>query len=100
MHCKACEILLETELGKNPEIASIKANSADKQVIIKTKSDMETEALLADLNQLITTHGYILASGKITEKNELERFGIDSCNCSFDRIYFFITTKTGYGKLD
>jgi sulfite exporter TauE/SafE/copper chaperone CopZ len=67
MHCKACEILLETELAKDPDVTEVKADLAHKQVLVTTKSNIDEQTLAKNLNLLVQKNGYILTNDKSLE---------------------------------
>jgi len=65
MHCKACELLTESELKEFPYIKKVKASLHSSLVEIEGEfGDKSTEQIAEELNQVLTKHGYSLSVDK------------------------------------
>lgn len=65
MHCKACTLLIEDELGKADGVSSVRANLASNSVEIEgTFGTTSAEDIARLLSQPITAHGYGLSVEK------------------------------------
>ena len=74
MHCQACVVLTESELKENSKVTSATSSLKDRSVeVCGNFSDASQEAVMAELNPLLTPHGYTLsleAEKKVVNKKE------------------------------
>src|SRR5207244_4371763 len=62
MHCKACVVLTESELGEVPEISRVKASLENLSVEVTGDfGDKEPEHVARDLSEILKPHGYTLS---------------------------------------
>ncbi len=65
MHCKACVVLIESELDEIPEIAKVRVSLADFSVAVTGEfGDKAPEHIAQDLSVALTPHGYTLSVQK------------------------------------
>ncbi|TSA45197.1 cation transporter, partial [bacterium] len=76
MHCKACELLTESELRDIPYVTKAKSNLDSNSVEITGDfGDKTPEALAEELSKVLEKHGYTLSvSGfdKLTTSKEIK----------------------------
>jgi len=67
MHCKACTLLIETELGETPDVQRVTAHLSSNTVKVEGDfGDMSAEAIAAKLSLPLKKHGYTLSLEKQT----------------------------------
>ncbi len=77
MHCKACVILTESELGDLPNITGIKASLIDHSIEIDGDfGDRTPEQIASELNTSMKPHGYIISTEKKQHKVSWSDFKI------------------------
>lgn len=65
MHCKACEILTESELHDLPEVSKVKSSLRDNSVEVTGDfGDKDPEHIASDLSEVLKPHGYTLSLEK------------------------------------
>lgn len=65
MHCNACVLLTESELGELPEIAKVKSSLESHTVEVTGEfGDKKPEHIAEDLNEVLKPHGYTLSLEK------------------------------------
>ena len=65
MHCKACVVLTESELGEVPEVSRVKASLENLSVEVTGDfGDKAPEHIAQDLSEIIKPHGYTLSLEK------------------------------------
>ncbi len=65
MHCKSCEVLTESELGKLPEVSTVKASLKHLHVEVAGDFGEKTpEDIASGLSQVLKPHGYTLSVEK------------------------------------
>jgi len=65
MHCKACTMLIESELRDVEGVASVKATLSDARVRVTGEfGDREEDRVAHDLSETIRAHGYVLSTEK------------------------------------
>ena len=65
MHCKACVVLTESELGDVPEVLKVKSSLATHSVEVTGDfGDKELEHIARDLSEVLKPHGYTLSLEK------------------------------------
>lgn len=65
MHCKACVLLTESELGEIPEISHVKASLKNLEVKVTGEfGNKEPEFIAEDLSKILKPHGYTLSLEK------------------------------------
>lgn len=65
MHCKACVVLTESELGDVPEVSKAKSSLATHTVEVTGEfGDKEPEHIARDLSEVLKPHGYTLSLEK------------------------------------
>ncbi len=74
MHCSACEILIEDELGAAPGVSQVKANLAKNQVTVTLDNPGEPEAITKELSAKIASKGYSLQTEKIKPNRQWQDF--------------------------
>lgn len=61
MHCSACVVLTENELGDLPEVVSVKSSLAGNTIEVTGDfGDKDPEHITRDLNNILEPHGYTL----------------------------------------
>ncbi len=65
MHCKACKLLVEDILNEEKGVKNAQVNLNDGQVVLDIEEDKQITAVLSDLNDKISKHGYTLTLEKI-----------------------------------
>ncbi len=100
MHCQACVVLTESELKENSKVTSATSSLKDRSVeVCGNFSDASQEAVMAELNPLLTPHGYTLsleAEKKVVNKKE---FAIAIPIAIAFAIIFIILQKIGLVNL-
>lgn len=77
MHCKACEIMIESELREVPYVAKVNANLDAHSVEIGGHfGDMEMEEVAKTLTKFIENHGYSLSIKKETRTKNWSEFKV------------------------
>lgn len=71
MHCRACELMTESEIGELPEVSSVKSNLKTNSLRVTGDfGDKTPEQIAEELSLPIKKHGYSLSLEKqITEKH-------------------------------
>lgn len=76
MHCKACVVLVEGELGALPEVSDAKASLKHLSVKVTGKfGDKKPEHVAQDLSEVIKPHGYTLSIEKEKKSVKWSEFG-------------------------
>ena len=70
MHCKACEMLTESELGDLPNVTSTKSNFKNHSIeVVGDFGDKTPEQIAVELSLPLKSHGYTVSVEKqVTEK--------------------------------
>ena len=77
MHCKACELMTESELKEFPYISSVKASLKSSLVEVVGDFDDKTPLQVAEeLSSVLHPHGYTLSVEKIEKKINWKEFYI------------------------
>ena len=77
MHCKACVVLTEHELGDVPEVSKAKASLAHLSVEVTGDfGDKEPEHVAQDLSEVLRPHGYTLSLERQTHKTMWSDFNL------------------------
>lgn len=71
MHCKACTLLIESELGELPNLSGVRAHLQARTVEFSADFGHKTpEEIAAELTQALQPHGYTLSlEREVKEKN-------------------------------
>ena len=68
MHCNACVLMTESELGDLPNITHVKSSLKNNSVeIIGYFGDKNPEVIASELSQVLIKHGYSLSVEKQTQ---------------------------------
>ncbi len=109
MHCKACELMTESELNEFPHITKVKASLRSNLVeVIGDFSDKSPEEIAEELNAVLVQHGYTLSVEKQEKKINWSEFKIAiPITVAFIVLYIFLqkvglvnlvtTDKVSYG---
>ncbi len=77
MHCKACEILIEDEVGAIPGVESATASLKNSCVLVKGTFDGQAkERLHQEIESRLNKHGYSLSEDKNTTRSNGREYGI------------------------
>lgn len=77
MHCKACEILIEDEVGSIPGVELATASLKNNCVLVKgTFGDHAKEQLHQEIESRLNKHGYSLSGNNRTSSVEGREYGI------------------------
>jgi len=69
MHCKACELLTESELKEFPYISFVKASLKSNLVeMVGDFGERSAEDVTRELNTVLVKHGYTLSSERVEKK--------------------------------
>lgn len=72
MHCNACVLVTESELGEVAEVSNVKASLKNLNVEVTGDfGDKEPEHIARDLSEILKSHGYTLS----VEKKPLDKLG-------------------------
>jgi uncharacterized protein len=90
MHCNACVVLTESELGEVPEVSKVKASLAHLSVEVTGDfGDKEPEHIARDLSEVLKPHGYTLSLEKQEHVVPWSDFRI-AVPCAFAFVAFFL----------
>lgn len=74
MHCKACVLLTESELGDLPHIVSVQSSLETESVQVEGDFGTQSpEDIARELNTLLTPHGYTISTGKLVQNNAKDK---------------------------
>jgi sulfite exporter TauE/SafE/copper chaperone CopZ len=77
MHCKACELMTESELKDVPYITQVKSSLASRTVEVTGDFGNKSPELIAqELSQVLAHHGYSLSVAKVVLKRNWSEFKI------------------------
>ena len=100
MHCKACVILIESELGDLPNITSVKSNLKDHSVEVTGNFGDKTEEQIAEeLTIPVKPHGYTVSVEKEIKENKLSDFKIAVPIALAFAVLFILLQKLGIVNL-
>ncbi|MEI6649844.1 MAG: sulfite exporter TauE/SafE family protein [Candidatus Moraniibacteriota bacterium] len=75
MHCKACTMLIESELAEVEGVDSVKASLSDARVQVTGEfGDREEDRIAHDLSETLKAHGYTLSTEKDTHVPKWSEF--------------------------
>lgn len=74
MHCKACPMLVESELADVQGVKTVKASLKDNTVQVTGDLDYDVQSIIAKLEPVLKPHGYSLSVEKSVRKVEWRQF--------------------------
>lgn len=100
MHCKACVMLTESEIGAHPKVSSVRANLTDCTIeVCGDFGNRGREHLVSELSALIEKHGYSLALEKPRAVNKWSDFKVAGPIALAIIIGFYLLQKMGVVNL-
>lgn len=100
MHCSACTLLVESELGDISSVKSVKANLTDNSVeIFGDFGNKTVEQIVDELTIPLKSHGYILSVEKQTIKKNWSDFKIAIPIATAFAVLFVVLQKIGLVNL-
>ena len=100
MHCKACELLTESELKEFPYITSVKASLKSNLVEITGDfGDKSALQIATELNEILSKHGYTLSVDKQEIKKGWSDFKIAIPVTILFVVFYVILQKIGLVNL-
>ena len=96
MHCSACTLLVESELGDFPNVKSVKASLKNNSVeIIGDFGNKTAEQVASELTVPLKSHGYVLSVEKQIVKKNWSDFKIAIPIASAFAVLFVVLQKIG-----
>jgi len=96
MHCKACELLIESELKDLSNISSVKSNLHNHSVEVEGDFGNKTaEQVAGELSVLLKSHGYTVSVEKIKHNANWNEFKIAFPIALSFVLLFFLLQKLG-----
>ncbi len=96
MHCKACEILSESEILKIPGVISAKSEMRSSTItIVGDFGDEGSESIAKGLNEILKKYDYTVSVGKTTQSNNFSDFKIALPISLVVILLFFFLQKIG-----
>ena len=75
MHCKACPVLVESEVGELPGVASVRADLGKQCVEISGEFEGKREEdIVKEVNAVLKPHGYRISNEKSVETKKWSEF--------------------------
>ena len=100
MHCRACEMMIESELGDVPYVTRAKSNLATHSVEVEGYfGEMGAEEVTKTLTKFITKHGYKLSLEKEVKEGKWADFKIAIPIALAFALIFVLLQKAGIVNL-
>jgi sulfite exporter TauE/SafE/copper chaperone CopZ len=100
MHCNACTVLIESDLGDVPEVTEAKSSLATHSVeVLGDFGDKEPEHIARDLSEILKPHGYTLSLEKQNYSVQWSDFNVALPLAGIFIAFFIILQKLGIVNL-
>lgn len=96
MHCKACELLSESEVSEIPGVVSVKSEMKSSTItVVADFGDESPENIAKRLNDTLKKYGYTVSVEKATQSNNFSDFKVALPVALIIILLFFFLQKIG-----